>query len=137
MKANVSAGLVGFVLAALLHLPTGCGLIDSGVVWRQGAYALIWIDDPKHVSLTLDARNGGRIGRISPQVFAVGANERFIVAKQHPDGDKAITNYFIIDITQDSVSKPAILGPLTEADYALKSSDMTLPTFTKVLESLQ
>jgi hypothetical protein len=115
----------------------GCDLFDSGVVWRQGPYALMWIDDPADVSLSFDEGKGSWSDRIEPRVFAVGANERYIVAKQHPKGDKRITHYFIIDLKEDSLPKPAVIGPLTAEDLARQSRNLRLPEFTKVLESLQ
>ena len=127
---------VAFLLA-LCCISAGCGLFDSGIVWRHGSYALMWIDVPDDMSLSYVAGKGAWSGRVEPRVFAVGANERYIVAKQHPDGNKGITNYFIVDMKEDSPSKPVVMGPLTEEDFAKKSAELTLPLFTKVLESLQ
>jgi hypothetical protein len=137
MSNRISARFVLFLYMACWILAAGCGLFDSGTVWRHGQYALIWIDLPDEVSLSYDVGNGGWTEKVNPRVFAVGANERYIVAKQHPGGNKSITNYFIIDTKADSLLKPGVVGPLTERDFVNKSKDMTLPTFTKVLESLQ
>jgi hypothetical protein len=60
-----------------------------------------------------------------------------VVAKQHPSGNKGITNYFIIDTKEDSLYKPVVIGPLTKEDFTKKSAELKLPTFTKVLESLE
>lgn len=117
-----------------------CGLFDSGVVWRGGPYALMWIDLPDDVKLSYDAGKGVWLGRIEPRVFAVGWDGHYLVAQQHPKGDKMTSNYFIIDSTKDSVRaevKDVVIGPLTESEFGKKSAELNLPAFSKVLESLQ
>jgi len=56
---------------------------------------------------------------IDATVFAVGFNDEYIIAKQHPrvfpnEPDKKITNYFILRITKDFDSKGrnTLFGPL-------------------------
>ena len=97
----------------------------------------MWIDDPDDVRLSYDAGKGYWSGKVEERVFAVGANERYIVVKQHPKGNKSITNYFIIDMKEDSLSKPVVMGPLTAEEFAKRSAEVSLPEFTKTLESLQ
>jgi len=107
---------------------------------ESGPYALTWIDLPNEVTLSYDLGKGAWSVRVEPRVFAVGSNERYVVAKQHPGGDKNITNYFIIDVRMDSPkadSKNAVIGPLTEREFGEKSAELDLPPFAKVLESLQ
>jgi hypothetical protein len=128
------------VVILLCGLLAGCGLIDSGTVWRGGHYGLIWIDVPDDLRLSYDAGKGSWPERVAPRVFAVGWDGRFVVAKQHPKGDKKVTNYFIVDSQKDSPFadvKQAVLGPLSEAEFQRKSAEMKLPPFTKVLESLK
>ena len=137
MKASVSTSFVRFLCVLCYTVLPGCGLFDSGIVWRQGPYALTWIDDPQAVRLSYDAGKGSWAGRVEPRVFAVGADESYIVAKQHPGGDKRITNYYVINVKEDSLSRPLVVGPLTEEDFKRKSAELKLPTFTKILESLQ
>jgi hypothetical protein len=117
----------------------GCSLFDSGVEWRDGKYALIWIDLPDEVSLSYEVSEGGWVGLVEPRVFAVGADDRYVVAKQHPGGDRLSTHYFIVDRRQDVVrhSERAITGPLTETEFQRKATELRLPPFTKVLESLK
>jgi hypothetical protein len=120
---------------------SGCfGLFDSGVEWRNGPYGLTWIDLPDDVTLSYDQGKGSWGTIVEPRVFAVGSNDHYIVAKQHPRGDKNITNYFIIDIRTDSAPSnhmKALTGPLTEKDFLEKSIELPLPPFSKVLESLK
>src|SRR5262245_26233880 len=79
-------------------LLSGCGLFDFGVEWRSGPYALTWVDLPDEVSLSYDMGGGSWATLIEPRVFAVGSNEQYVVAKQHPGGNKGVTNYFIVGV---------------------------------------
>lgn len=119
---------------------SGCGLFDSGVEWRDGPYELLWIDISEQISLTYDlGRDGGSIGLVDWTVFAVGSNDRYIVAKQHPQGNKAVTNYFIVDKREALPTDPvrAVLGPLTATEFSVQARSIQLPKFTKVLNSLE
>ncbi len=101
---------------------------------------LLWIDDPKAVTLSCDLGNGGSIPRVNEQVFSVGYDGRYVVAKQHPNQDKKITNYFIIDAQRDSKmadNKDVVTGPLNEREFQEKVKELNLPAFTKTLESLK
>lgn len=131
-----------FIGCALLLAPfiSGCGLFDSAIEWKGGPYALLWIDVPEDVELSHDAGSGAWIGRVEPRVFAVGWDGRYVVAQQHPKGDKTKTNFFIIDSTKDSPLaniKDVVIGPLSEAEFKKKSDELNLPKFTKILKSLQ
>jgi hypothetical protein len=128
------------IAAALIVLLGGCGFFDSGIVWRGGPYALTWIDIPDDVRLEYDRGDGGFSGRIEPRVFAVGWNKRYLVAKQHPSGDRSVTNFFVIDATADSADadhEKVVRGPLTEGEFQRLSSELSLPPFSKVLASLE
>jgi len=101
---------------------------------------LLWIDDPKAVTLSYDLGNGGSIPRVTEQVFAVGYDGRYVVAKQHPNRDKKITNYFIINAQKDSKmadNRDVVIGPLNEREFQEKVKELNLPPFTKALESLK
>ncbi len=135
-----AARLKTAVIILLCGLMTGCGLFDSGVVWKEGNYELVWIDVPNDVTLSYVLDKDSAVGRVEARVYSVGWDGRYVVAKQHPKGDKTITNYFIIDAQKDSkYADPAqtVIGPLTEAEYQQKSAALKLPRFSKTLESLQ
>lgn len=126
------------VLTLCAVLLAACVLFDSGIPWRNGRFALLWIDVPDEVSLSYDEGNGGWSEIIPARVFAIGSDDRYIVAQQHPGGDKAITNYFILDTRQhDSRHRAGLVGPLTAAQFERKASELKLPPFTTVLESLR
>ena len=132
MRGSFALIVLGFALS-------GC-YFDSGTPWSWGPYRLAWIDLPDDV--WLEYRDSGSISqhRVEPRVFAVGCDANWVVAKQHPNGDRSITNFFIIDATRDSIRaevSDVVRGPLTEAEFQRLSSELHLPPFTKVLASLQ
>jgi len=132
--------LRGFILVTLAGLLSSCSLFDSGIEWRGGPYALVWIDTSENVSLCRELGEGSWIGRVESTVFAVGWDGRYLVAKQHPDGDRSKTNYFIVDARNDTPYRDAseiALGPLTASEFQQKTIEMKLPKFSKVLGSLQ
>lgn len=127
------------LLGASLVL-TGCGAFDSGVAWRGGPYMLLWIDDPNSVTLSYDGGHGSSTPRVEATVFAVGWDDRFVVAKQHPSGNRQVTNFFIIEAAKDSVdADPAVAttGPLTETQFMGYAESLKLPPFSKELASLK
>ncbi len=118
----------------------GCGLFDSGHYWSDGPFALLWIDEPDDVSLSYDVGDGGWSELVAPRVFAIGADARYVVAQQHPDGDKSVTRYFIVDKQHEELkrgSTSAARAPLTEPEFQAKATELNLPPFTKVLEWLK
>src|SRR5690554_122208 len=118
----------------------GCGLWDSGIEWRGGPYILIWIDDPSTTTLSYDLGEGTSVGRVDEVVFSVGWDGRYAVAKQHPAGDKNVTNYFFIDSSKDhKYADPpdVVVGPLDENEFRAKKKELGLPEFSKTLASLQ
>lgn len=121
-------------------LVSSCGLFDSGVEWRGGPYALLWLDTAENISLCRELGGGSCIGRVESTVFAVGWDGRYLVAKQHPNNDQSLTNYFIVDSRIDTdyadVDK-VVIGPLNASEFQQKVADLRLPKFSKVLRSLQ
>jgi len=129
-----------FVVLAMLVLLGGCSLFDFGIEWRGGPYGLVWVDTTTDTSLSRDLGDGSWIGRIDSTVFAVGWDGRYLVAKQHPNGDRSQTNYFILDARKDEkYADPSevVTGPLTALEFQRKSVELKLPKFSKVLESLE
>ena len=129
-----------WIIAGLCLLLAGCGLFDSGVVWRGGPYILSWIDLPDEVTLSYDIGKGTSVGRIEARVFAVGWDGRYLVAKQHPAGDRKVTNFYIIDAQKDGPyvdEKKVVIGPLSEAEFKKKEVKLSLPEFSKELSSLK
>ena len=130
-------------LVVALASISACGLVDSRREWQGGPYALTWIDEPAKVTLVRDAAGGGQEERIAETVFAVGWDGRYLVAgvaKQHPRGNKAKTNYYVIDSSKDTANakvERVVMGPFSKEVFEKKSAEMKLPAFTKVLASLE
>jgi len=83
---------------------------------------------------------------VEATVFAVGADDRYIVAKQHPlrgdqsHFDRAVTNYFIVDRMLAATlpdRRKGVIGPLTKEQFDQKSAAMQLPSFTKTFQKLE
>lgn len=137
MRMRIFKLFIAIILSANV---TSCSLFDSGIEWQAGPYALLWIDTPDNISLCRDLGSGSWTGRVDAMVFAVGWNGRYVVAKQHPAGDRSRTDYFIVDSLLDSDlggQADAVLGPLSKGEYDKKAVELKLPAFTKILESLE
>jgi hypothetical protein len=127
-------------ILAVVGLLSSCGLVDSGIEWRGGPYALLWLDTSEDISICRDLGDGKWSERIDSTVFAVGWDGRYLVAKQHPDNDRNKTNYFIIDSKADApnaATERVVTGPLTALEFGRKSVEMKLPGFTKILKYLE
>jgi len=110
------------ILLIILFLQ-GC-LFDSHSDRIIDKYIVLWIDLPENQVLAkedeLNSSNSSSI--IAPYIFAVGHNEHYIIAKQHPtngfEGGYKIhvdtTNYYIIDIYKE---KDKIFGPLNQSQF--------------------
>ena len=129
--------LVAAVAACGLLL-RGCGFVhDEHII---GPYRLIAVDIDEQMSLSYDCGDGSAVGRVGETVFAVGWNDRYIVAKQHPTNDRTRTNFFYLDITKDAKfadPSQSVTGPLTEAEFNKRKSELALPQFTRVVRSLE
>lgn len=69
---------------------------------------------------------------IEPTVFAVGWNDRHLVATQHPENNRSVTSYFYLDMTrqpQHPCSRQ-VVGPLSEAEYDDARARLALPEFS-------
>jgi hypothetical protein len=119
-----------FLVFALL---SGC-IFDSGEVWRDEPYLVGWIDTGDNLTLSYDLGKGNSIGRVEAKVVAVGSNEKYVVAKQTPIGNRTATNYYVIDRAKDNKyadTKVAVLGPLSEPEFEKKKRELDLPKFSK------
>ena len=73
-------------------------------------------------------------------MFSYGYDERYIVAKQHPGGDRNITNYFYLDMSKDyeyASPSASVTGPMNQDEFANESKRLNLPKFSRVLRSLK
>jgi hypothetical protein len=117
--------------AAIALVAIGC---DSGTEWESGEYEVYWIDVSSDLTLGRKLPDGNSIGRVGPQVFAVGADDRWVVATRHPDGDKTKKEYYYFAKSMDGPYKngeEVALGPFTEKEFADLRAKHGLPEFSK------
>jgi len=108
-----------FRLLLTMSFLTGC-LFDSSSNRIVGKYKILWIDLPQNQMLTKESKlySSSSLVILEPYIFAVGHNENYIIAKQHPtsgfEGGFEIhadtTNYYVVDIAKE-IDK--VFGPLT------------------------
>jgi hypothetical protein len=116
------------------------------VYWRSERYVAMEVDTPGQMNLAFDNRNGTSLGLVGPTVFEVGADDRYIIVKQHPatDGfghfDRSVTNCFYIERT-DSLDfrerQRRVTGPLSEQEFRERAAELKLPSFQKIFRDLQ
>ena len=107
---------------------------DSGTEWESGDYEVYWIDVSSDLRLGRKLPDGNTIGRVDPQVFAVGADERWIVAARYPNGDKAKPEYFYFSKATDGPYKngdEVVLGPFTAKEFEELKKKHGLPDWLK------
>jgi len=63
---------------------------------------------------------------IGATVFAVGYNKAYIIAKQHPNGDRHITNYFILPVKKgfNWKNNNGLMGPLSLNQFEQKQLEL-------------
>ena len=116
------------------------GCFDAHHEKLVGPYILIAVDTDQQMSVAYVVGGGLSVGRILPVVFAVGYDERYIVAKRHPDGDRAITQFYYLDIAKDSETGyqfKAVTGPLKEDEFSKEKARLGLPEFKTTLDYLE
>jgi hypothetical protein len=121
-----------------LSLFRGCGFLHEEKL--TGNYSLIAVDTMDQMAVDYMHEGGVGHGRINETVFAVGWDERFIVAKQHPGNDRSVTHYYYLEMAKDrpyADPELSVSGPLTEAEFARHREDLKLPAFTRVIKALE
>ena len=112
------------------------GLFDSGDDKITDEYHVAWMDLHSAQGIYHNKEEYGLTEQVIPNyVFAVGYNDDFIVAKQHPTNGfygghkifKDTLNFFIIQI-QDEMD--SIYGPLTKEEFALKAKEFDIQNIT-------
>ena len=107
------------LLSLTILVLSGC-LFDSSSDRIIGKYKVLWIDLPQNQMLVKEDQlhSSGSSTLIEPYIFAVGHNEHYIIAKQHPtNGFESgytihadTTNYYIINIDD---GKEKVFGPMS------------------------
>jgi hypothetical protein len=119
------------ILISTLSL-VGCfAWFDSGSDRITGKFKVLWIDLPvkQHIAEESELHSSNSSEFVPPYVFAVGHDERYIIAKQHPlieekrnryEIDTSITNYYVISIDRLSSMVAMIStleGPMTKSEF--------------------
>jgi hypothetical protein len=130
-----------FFLIFILFLLSSC---NNGI--RQnflGNYYLVAPDIDEQTSLSYhETSDGSAYGDvIKATVFAVGYNSKYIIAKQHPYGDKHITNYFILPVKNgfNWKNNNGLMGPLTINEFNQKQIELNIKPiqFTIIYKDLE
>lgn len=137
MQRQIMTRICLWVVLALLP---GCNQLSPDTYWHSGHYILVAVDTPGQMTLTTDDQGGMSVALVGPTVFSIGADDKHVVAKQHPskdasgEFDRSATHYFIVDRGGDGKT---VNGPLSEAEFLKLSASHTLPAFTKTFSELE
>lgn len=130
--------------ASALAFLVGCDWPDKH--WRSEKYVLSAIDTPGWMLLGFDPGRGGTYCLVGPTVFSVGADDRYIVVKQHPPTDRfgafdrAVTNFFVVERTTSlrlADREKGVRGPMDAAEFERLAGTLALPKFTKTFRDLE
>jgi hypothetical protein len=125
------------VLLAFSAMLCGCGFVHDEQL--TGNYRLIAVDVLEQMGVDRSLDGGVAVGRINETVFAVW-DQRYIVAKQHPRNNRTVTNYYYLEMAKDSSNADpgaSVTGPLTEAEFNQRKTELKLPEFTRTFRELQ
>jgi hypothetical protein len=92
---------------------SGC---ESEPQWTSGNYEVYSMGGLSELEFGIDV-GGGIHGLVNPQVAGVGEDARWIVLKQHPNGDKTKTDYFYLPKRNRDEQKKGldvVQGPFSE-----------------------
>ena len=127
-------------------LLSSCNGLWPDTYWRAEDYVLIAVDTLEQMALAIDMGDGTSQGIVEPTVFAVGANEKYIVVKQHPrqNGtglvDRSVTRYYVVTRSRSGVfeeRQKGVRGPLTAAEFEVLRATQQLPAFSKTFADLE
>jgi len=86
-------------------------------------------------------KNGNTVDVVSETIFSIGNNDKYIIAKQHPNRNKNIVNYYIIPIYKEFTYSPekGLIGPLSLNQFETKRKELKISnlTFDKNIEDLR
>jgi hypothetical protein len=133
------------LISVAFSMLAGCDALSPDTYWSSGDYELVAIDVKGQMMLAVDLHNGGSIGIVGPTVFALGADDHYIVIKQHPakDGfgknDQSVTHYFIVSKVSgtEEEKEKAVRGPLSKVEFDRLATSTSLPPFTKIFRDLE
>jgi len=115
----------GYIILILL---SSCGFaIKKKIV---GNYYLIATDTGEQLGLSYcDPKDSnGCFGITEGTVYSAGHNENYIVAKQHPNDNRQIINYFILPIKskRNINGNFGLIGPLNLVEFEIKRRQLNI-----------
>jgi len=113
-----------------LILVTAC---DSGELWRDGNYVVLWIDDGKAYLGCELSEDGAYIRIIDKTVVSVANGKTHLGIKRKENGNSTF-DYFVIqkkDKCEDD--RKSAIGPMKKKDYLALKREYELPEFGQVL----
>jgi hypothetical protein len=136
--------LVPIIVFVLVAAADWVVCADLGLVFAHyeriaGPYRLVAFY-ANELMIVCYGRGGACVPRVLPTVFAVGANDTYVVAARHPGNGRDLTEYFYIIRALDGAGADpsiAVRGPFTEAEYRLQETRLGLPSFTRTVETLR
>jgi len=108
-------------------------LSACGPMWEDGEYEVYYIDGHINLGIKIDD-SGSYHGRVDHKIVTVGANNKYVVAKQLEPGGTA-PSYFYIVRENDNMylnSDEITQGPFTEVRFNELSQKLGFPSFSKV-----
>lgn len=115
------------------------------VYWSDERYSLVALDSPAQMNLSF-YDEGYYSELVGPTVYAIGANEQYLVLKQHPlnkaptSTSGGLTNFYIILRTPSADfedRQKGVRGPLTQDEFEKLSATLSLPKFSKTFRELE
>lgn len=125
----------------ILVVLSSCGFAIKKKI--AGNYYLTATDTGEQLGLSYcDPKDdNGCIGITEGTVFSVGHNKNYIVAKQHPNTNRQIINYFILPIKLDKGigGNFGLMGPLNSVEFEIKRKQLNITSikFDVVYKELQ
>ena len=107
-------------LVVALGIAAACFPGDGGRRELDDSYVLWAVDARSDMALWYHTPRLDGLMRVPPTVFAAGWDTRHVIAKRHPNGARAVTEYYIIERAKDSAARgngEAVTGPLTAAAF--------------------
>jgi hypothetical protein len=121
---------------------SGCDALSPDTYWGSGDHELIAIDTKGQMMRGVDLHNGGSIGIVGPTVFALGADDHYIVVKQLPSTDRfghfnlTVTHYFIVTRIPGTAEEK-VRGPFSKDEFDRVAVSNSLPPFAKIFKDLE
>ncbi|HMF70097.1 MAG TPA: DUF3997 domain-containing protein [Flavitalea sp.] len=130
------------LMSLYLFIQFGCiGVAHNEKLIKN--YFLGAFDIDEELSLQAVDSSGYAFDVVPATVYAVGFNDEYIIAKQHPlqnPENKSVTNYFIVPIGKPpkSYEHHELWGPLTIAEFEAKRKELGINfEFSKIFKSLE